>query len=304
MLGFVYLQYDRKRKMFYLGSHIGRIDDGYVGSGKHFLNAYKKRPLDFRRRIIEIIEFSNFSGHWNKRNHPVRISEQRWLNIIKPEELGKRYYNHKLEVSGWTTEDGIKMHLIKDERGKSVCAVNWGRKGSAKVHSAKDERGKSICAVNWGRKGCAKNHSIKDENGKSLIAIKAGIASNIVKDKNGKSVNGIKRGITANLIKNQEGKSVNAVKGATAANSIKDENGKSTPGVKGGAKTHSIKDANGKSINGIKYSTRLNLIKDETDKSVNAVKGGHSGGRKGMHVRYHINRNMINPNYIYCNAII
>lgn len=30
--GFVYIWRDRKNKMFYIGSHMGKLDDGYIGS--------------------------------------------------------------------------------------------------------------------------------------------------------------------------------------------------------------------------------------------------------------------------------
>lgn len=45
--------------------------------------AYEKRPTDFKRKIL-------------KRNIPSEIlldEEYRWLNLIKKDELGKKYYN-------------------------------------------------------------------------------------------------------------------------------------------------------------------------------------------------------------------
>lgn len=33
--------------MKYIGSHIGDINDGYIGSGKYFINAYNKNPEFF-----------------------------------------------------------------------------------------------------------------------------------------------------------------------------------------------------------------------------------------------------------------
>jgi hypothetical protein len=52
--GFVYLWKDTKRNKFYLGSHLGFLDDGYTGSNNRFKNAFKSRPHTFRRRILEI----------------------------------------------------------------------------------------------------------------------------------------------------------------------------------------------------------------------------------------------------------
>ncbi len=69
--GFVYLWFDRERNMFYLGSHHGLEDDGYIGSSQRFKWAYKKRPNDFRRRIIE----RNFTND----RRVTRQIEERWL---------------------------------------------------------------------------------------------------------------------------------------------------------------------------------------------------------------------------------
>ena len=50
--GFVYLWYDKKKKKYCLGSHYGSIDDGYITSTGYMMKAYKKRPDDFKRRIL------------------------------------------------------------------------------------------------------------------------------------------------------------------------------------------------------------------------------------------------------------
>jgi len=90
--GFVYLWKDTKRNKFYLGSHLGTPNDGYVGSNKQFLNTYKSRPDTFGRRILEIYESCT--------NNFIRDREQKWLSLIKVSELTKRYYNIKNVASG------------------------------------------------------------------------------------------------------------------------------------------------------------------------------------------------------------
>ena len=52
MSGFVYRWTDTSNGMYYIGSHKGTPDDGYVGSGIHFKRAYEKRPSSFVREII------------------------------------------------------------------------------------------------------------------------------------------------------------------------------------------------------------------------------------------------------------
>lgn len=52
-IGFVYMWTNKINNKKYIGSHIGDIDDGYIGSGKHFLNAIKKYGIEnFERNIL------------------------------------------------------------------------------------------------------------------------------------------------------------------------------------------------------------------------------------------------------------
>ncbi len=52
MSGFVYRWYDTSNGKFYVGSHKGTPDDGYVGGGTLFRRAYAKRPESFVREIL------------------------------------------------------------------------------------------------------------------------------------------------------------------------------------------------------------------------------------------------------------
>lgn len=88
--GFVYLWYDKKRKKFYLGRHWGTEDDGYICSSRKMKDAYYYRPQDFKRRIIKRVD--------NKEQ--LVVEEQRYLNMIKPEERNKKYYNVTLKANG------------------------------------------------------------------------------------------------------------------------------------------------------------------------------------------------------------
>lgn len=54
--GFVYIWRDRKHKRYYIGSHWGTPDDGYICSSPWMRQAYKHRPLDFKRRVLNIVE--------------------------------------------------------------------------------------------------------------------------------------------------------------------------------------------------------------------------------------------------------
>lgn len=81
--GFVYIWYDRKHKRYYIGSHWGTINDGYICSSPWMKQGYKHRPLDFKRRILKI--------YVSREN--LLDEEYKWLSKILPIELGKKYYN-------------------------------------------------------------------------------------------------------------------------------------------------------------------------------------------------------------------
>lgn len=101
--GFVYIWMDVKKKMFYIGSHAGSLDDGYVGSNIRLKRAYKKRPKDFKRRILAFCH--------EQSKEKLHKEEQKWLMMIKVEELNVKYYNLKRVAAG-----GKTMEFYTDEQ--------------------------------------------------------------------------------------------------------------------------------------------------------------------------------------------
>ena len=111
--GFVYIWYDKKRKMYYIGCHWGTEDDGYICSSNRMRNAYKRRPGDFRRRIIG--KFDN--------KIEMLINENEWLTLIGKENLGKKYYNLKdCQFNHWSVEEqnSVKIKKTISERTKEA----------------------------------------------------------------------------------------------------------------------------------------------------------------------------------------
>lgn len=118
--GFVYIWFDSKRKMYYIGSHWGFENDGYICSSHRMRQAYNRRPETFRRRILT-------------RGLPTRketlLKEQEWLSLIDNSELLKKYYNmyNWVYVDNWFADDGkrktvsekisstLKVHYSDDE---------------------------------------------------------------------------------------------------------------------------------------------------------------------------------------------
>lgn len=50
--GFVYKWTNKENGKFYIGSHYGKVDDGYIGSGVWFRRSYDLDPTKFERQIL------------------------------------------------------------------------------------------------------------------------------------------------------------------------------------------------------------------------------------------------------------
>lgn len=114
--GFIYLWFDKKHYRFYLGRHWGTEDDGYICSSKTMREAYRRRPSDFKRRIISKI--------YDKES--LVVEEQKWLNMINPCELLVKYYNKTKRA---TTPSTKGYNHSKETRDK-ISKANMGRKVS------------------------------------------------------------------------------------------------------------------------------------------------------------------------------
>lgn len=82
---FVYMWFDKSRKMFYVGQHSGSYDDQYTASSKWLAGEIRYRPNDFKRRIIKSFDTKNEAQKY----------EGYLLTLIKIEDWGKKYYNMK-----------------------------------------------------------------------------------------------------------------------------------------------------------------------------------------------------------------
>ena len=112
--GFIYIWYDRKRRMYYIGSHWGTINDSYICSSNRMRDAHRRRPHDFKRRVIKKgIEKTQLLDE-----------EHKWLSLISDEQLGKKYYNlRKHRFSHWTTDENNILTIAE-----KISVKNKGRK--------------------------------------------------------------------------------------------------------------------------------------------------------------------------------
>ena len=131
--GFVYIWFDRKHKRYYVGCHWGTIEDGYICSSSWMKQAWRIRSEDFKRRILKT----------NLSRINMYEEEQRYLDMIKPEEIKLRYYNlNKSNTTAWHAyPESVKtvgQKISFSKTGKSVPAppsrgpaISAAKKGKA-----------------------------------------------------------------------------------------------------------------------------------------------------------------------------
>lgn len=151
--GFIYIWRDRKHKRFYIGSHWGSIDDGYICSSSWMKQAYTRRPKDFKRRILQ----SNIP------RSDILNEEQRWLNMISSAELGGRYYNLNSNCLYHWHNDPEKRLTV----GQKISKANKGRISPARGTTLTDERKRALSEL-W--KGKPKNYTRSTETRAKISA--------------------------------------------------------------------------------------------------------------------------------------
>lgn len=130
--GFVYLWYDKKHKRFYIGSHWGTEDDGYICSSKWMKQAYRIRPLDFKRRILNRI--------YSTRKELLE-TEAKFISRIKPEEIKKKYYN---------LCTGSTMHWSATPNAKSIAKKSGDARKGKPLGPCSAEKAKKISEAKKG----------------------------------------------------------------------------------------------------------------------------------------------------------
>jgi hypothetical protein len=145
--GFVYIWRDRKHNRYYVGSHWGTEDDGYICSSNRMRKAYRRRQDDFRRRILKRIYTSR---------EDTFTEEQRYLDIMKiriklgvslkasPRWVENRYYNlHFNTKHHWSTEENRRT--VNEKISISVKSLH-----NDLEYRKKYERGlKKRVTTNW-----------------------------------------------------------------------------------------------------------------------------------------------------------
>jgi hypothetical protein len=124
--GFVYIWYDKKHKRYYVGSHWGTENDGYICSSRWMRKSYKRRPNDFKRRTIKKV--------YDRKT--LLIEEHNYLSMMKDDELGKKYYNLTNHLNGhWSTDDNLFLTVGEKISRSHKSNPNWGSWSIGKVVS-------------------------------------------------------------------------------------------------------------------------------------------------------------------------
>lgn len=131
--GFIYLWYDRKHRRYYVGCHWGHINDSYICSSNWMRDAYRRRPTDFKRKILKSNIFSL---------KEMFDEEAKFLSRIKTEELGKRYYNlHNVNKNHWSTNESSKLTVGQKISVSHKNDPNWGKWNKGKsVHNEQSKQ--------------------------------------------------------------------------------------------------------------------------------------------------------------------
>lgn len=129
--GFVYIWFDRKHKRYYVGCHWGNIDDGYICSSAWLRRSFRRRPDDFRRRVISLVYTTR---------QDLLEEEYRWLQMMKPEELaGPRYYNISNKLfNHWTTDD-TKRQTTRQKLSKASKKLHQDPEYKAKYNAGREQ---------------------------------------------------------------------------------------------------------------------------------------------------------------------
>jgi hypothetical protein len=154
MTGFVYKWIDSSNDMYYIGSHKGTVDDGYIGSGVHFNRAYSKRPEMFSREIL-------YTGE-----HYLEL-EEFILEELDAANDNMSYNLKNTAIGGW-----LHTHKNKDVRNKRAAAISKSKKGKTYDFMFYDKSGENNPMY-------GKKHSLDAK--KKIAKSRIGVCQNNVK---------------------------------------------------------------------------------------------------------------------------
>ena len=123
MIGFVYMWTNVINNKKYIGSHKGKDDDGYVGSGFLFKKAVEKYGIEkFSREIL----YREYLSNIKLRQKEIDIINER--NAV----LSKEYYN-LINYDPSYILNGKRMRIVTEETKQKIRLSRLGSKASEKT---------------------------------------------------------------------------------------------------------------------------------------------------------------------------
>jgi len=200
--GFVYKWTDTKRGRYYIGSHWGRFDDGYICSSNSMYKQCKRRPETFTRRILATVTTSRID---------LLDVEQDYLDRIPRKDFGDKAYNVSVKVQrpwwakGRKVKKSVRDKLLASwqnpERKANASKMCKGRKPSedAKLKMAKAAKKRWKCPKLRAKQSKRMQGNIpwnKDAKGMQVawnLGLKLPSLSKAHKNKMSKALTGLKR---------------------------------------------------------------------------------------------------------------
>ncbi len=121
-MGFIYIWRDNSRNMYYIGSHDGTPEDGYLSSSRWLNGEINYRPNDFRRKVLKVIDLSE-----------MKLEEYRIIKKIKESEFGTRYYNLKSGRKKGTPASNKGIPMPEKQR-KKISSSRSGQPSNNRIN--------------------------------------------------------------------------------------------------------------------------------------------------------------------------
>lgn len=141
-IGFVYVWTNIINNKKYIGLHVGKITDNYIGSGKLFKKAIKKYGIDkFHRKII-YYEYNNIDNLYQKEHDIINF-----YNAVNDET----YYN-LTNYDPKNIIEGVKHRVVLEETKNKIRKYRTGNRSSEKTKRKMSQVQRNLIFINNGIK--------------------------------------------------------------------------------------------------------------------------------------------------------
>jgi hypothetical protein len=144
-IGFVYLWLNTINGKKYIGAHVGKVDDGYVGSGKYFRKSIDKYGLKKFERKILYFEYESVENLWKKEfeiiNENNAVKSNEYYNLCNTSPKMMKYIDGKIE----------KIVTEETKHKLSISAKNRKMSPETKIKMAKNSFNKNKKWYNNGK---------------------------------------------------------------------------------------------------------------------------------------------------------